>query len=74
MRNMGCYAQAIDDFNKALALDSNNPIIYANRGLVWRKLERYEKAIDDYSNEIKFGGNNTKALNNRAYCLARLGK
>ena len=39
-----------------------------------RKLDRFEAAIDDYTNEIKFGtSNNVKALNNRAYCFAKLG-
>ena len=37
-------------------------------------MERYEAAIDDYSNELKYGSsNNVKALNNRAYCFAKLG-
>jgi len=38
-----------------------------------RKMERYEAAIEDYSNEMKHGtANNVKALNNRAYCYAKL--
>jgi len=54
-------------------LDKTNPIIYSNRGLVNRKMERYEAAIEDYSNEMKHGtANNVKALNNRAYCYAKL--
>lgn len=66
--------KSIEDFNKALELDSQNSIIYSNRGLVNRKLERYDSAIEDYSNEIKFGPpNNIKAFNNRAYCFAKLG-
>ncbi len=65
---------SIEDFNKAIELDSQNSIIYSNRGLVNRKLEQFDKAIDDYGNEIKFGPpNNIKAFNNRAYCFAKLG-
>ena len=42
-----------------------------------RKLERYEEAIEDYSSELKYGGEaqgagNIKALNNRAYCFAKI--
>ena len=67
--------QSIEDFNKAINLDSQNSIIYSNRGLVNRKLEKYDKAIEDYSNEIKYGPpNNVKAFNNRAYCFAKLGQ
>ena len=66
--------KSIEDFDKAILLDSQNSIIYSNRGLVNRKLERFENAIEDYSNEIKFGPqNNIKAFNNRAYCYAKLG-
>jgi tetratricopeptide (TPR) repeat protein len=46
---------SIIDFDKAIELDGRNPIIYSNRGLVNRKMERYEEAIQDYNNEIKFG-------------------
>ena len=66
--------KSIKDFDKAIELDSTNSIIYSNRGLVNRKLERFEQSIEDYSNEIKYGpANNIKAFNNRAYCYAKLG-
>ena len=65
---------SIHDFDQAIKLDNSNPIIYSNRGLVNRKMERFEGAIEDYSNEMKYGtANNVKALNNRAYCFAKLG-
>lgn len=65
--------KSIKDFDKAIELDSSNSIIYSNRGLVNRKLEKFEKSIEDYSNEIKYGpANNIKAFNNRAYCYAKL--
>lgn len=67
--------KSILDFDQAIELDPQNSIIYSNRGLVNRKLERYEQSIEDYSNEIKYGPpNNVKAFNNRAYCYAKLGQ
>lgn len=64
---------SINDFDQAIQLDPTNPIIYSNRGLVNRKMERFSAAIDDYTNEISYGtSNNIKALNNRAYCSAKL--
>jgi tetratricopeptide (TPR) repeat protein len=74
---MGKLELSIIDFDKAIELDSTNPTIYSNRGLVNRKLEKYEKAVQDYSMELKFcsePSKNLKALNNRAYCLAKLEK
>jgi tetratricopeptide (TPR) repeat protein len=66
---MGVLEKALEDFNKAIEIDGQNSIIYANRGLVNRKMENYEKAIEDYGQEIKYGPhNNIKAYNNRAYC------
>jgi len=44
--------KSINDFNQAIVLDSKNPIIYSNRGLVNRKLEKFNEAINDYSLEI----------------------
>ena len=67
--------KSLNDFNRAITLDGQNSIIYSNRGLVNRKMEKFEKAIDDYTNELKFGPpNNIKAFNNRAYCFAKLGQ
>ena len=83
---MGLLQEAINDFDKAVNLDPENPIIYSNRGLVQRKQENYTEAIDDYSLELKYSTNrnkdpknivnhsNIKALNNRAYCYAKIGQ
>lgn len=46
---MGVLEKALEDFNKAIEIDGQNSIIYANRGLVNRKMENYERAIEDYS-------------------------
>ena len=34
---------------------------------------KYEEAIQAYTEEIDFSPDNAKALNNRAFCLAKLG-
>ena len=71
--------KSISDFNMAIGLDSKNAIIYSNRGLVNRKLEKYSDAINDYTLEIEHSPltdegtvQNIKAYNNRAYCLAKI--
>ncbi len=72
---MGQMEKSLEDFDRAIALDSQNSIIYSNRGLVNRKMEKFERAIEDYTNELKYGPpNNLKAFNNRAYCFAKLGQ
>lgn len=72
---MGLLDEAIEDFDKAVELDPQNPIIYSNRGLVKRKQENYTEAIDDYTLELNYGPDkNIKAFNNRAYCFAKIGQ
>ncbi len=69
------FEEALFDYDRAISLEASNPIIYSNRGLVNRKLERFKAAIDDYTNEIANSTpTNLKALNNRAYCFAKLGQ
>jgi tetratricopeptide (TPR) repeat protein len=46
------FDEALFDFDRAISLESTNPIIYSNRGLVNRKLENFEAAIQDYTNEL----------------------
>jgi tetratricopeptide (TPR) repeat protein len=48
------FEEALFDFDKAITLEASNPVIYSNRGLVNRKMERFAAAINDYSNEINF--------------------
>jgi len=70
---MNKFEEALEDFKKALSLDSKNPIIYSNMGLVLRKMEDFETAVYCYSQELICSKENTRTLNNRGYCLAKLG-
>jgi len=70
---MNKFDDALEDFKKALSLDSKNPIIYSNMGLVLRKMEDFETAAYCYSQELIYSSENTRTLNNRGYCLAKLG-
>lgn len=74
---MGNLEASLEDFNKAAELDPLNPVIFSNRGLVLWKLEKFWEAIADYTKEISLGGKQkpwTWALNNRAYCYAKMGE
>lgn len=43
-------------------------------GLVLRKMEDYETAIYCYTQELQYSNDNFRTLNNRGYCLAKLGR
>lgn len=50
---IGDYRKAMDDFNAALKVKSNFPQAYANRALVFVKIEKLPRAIADYDRAIE---------------------
>ena len=47
MVKRGQYDNAIEDFNKAIALDPNYVSAYINRGAAYGKKGQYDNAIED---------------------------
>ena len=70
---LGQYKNAIEDFSKAIALNSNYYTGYNNRGLAYANLGQYENAIEDYNNAINLKPDYVKAYNNRADAYFSLG-
>ena len=48
------FGKAIMHYNEALALKSNDAVIYYNRGVVHFNIDEYDNAISDYTKAIKF--------------------
>src|SRR5215467_13884456 len=48
----GEYQRAIQDYDRALALNSRLFHAYNNRGLVYYKLKEYQRAIEDYDRAL----------------------
>ena len=59
------YQLAIKDFDKAVALEPDNPMAYYYRGLTYRKLENSQQANADYTQAIKLDSRYNSAYNNR---------
>ena len=51
-RLQGSSAQALADFNKAIALRPDNAEAYYNRGLLYQSQRQHQFAIDDFSTAI----------------------
>lgn len=51
------YEEAIEDYNKAIELDSNDIAAYHNRGNSKFCLKHYVEAIEDYDEAIKLDPN-----------------
>jgi len=49
---VGQYEQALDYYNKALALDPRNAIVWNNKGNALCKLGRSEEAIECYDKAL----------------------
>lgn len=59
--------EAIKDLNKLILADSNDPILYINRGNAYFYICDYEEAISDYGKFIQICPENAKAYLIRGY-------
>jgi tetratricopeptide (TPR) repeat protein len=55
------YQKAIQFFNRAIQLNSNNALFYRSRGEVYFKNTEYVKAIKDYKEALRLNPNDTQA-------------
>lgn len=62
------YDKAINDFDRAIAIDANNEEWYRKRGDAYRYSNRYEKSLEDYSRAIKLDANDTILFTARGDC------
>jgi RNA polymerase sigma factor (sigma-70 family) len=61
----GDYAQAIQNYNKAIEIDSGYVHAYNNRGLAYYAMNEYDRAITDYNKAIEIDSDYIHAYNNR---------
>lgn len=66
---------ALQAFEKALALDPSNSKIWRNKGkCLLDELDRYEEALEAYEQAITFDTVNTAALIGKGNCLIKFGR
>lgn len=68
------YAEAIQNYDKAIKLDANDKIAYHNRGLALQTLQRYEEALADFTKVIELDPKNRNAYHNRGLVYYHLGQ
>ena len=66
------YREAIEEFDKAIALDPNEPDFHNNKGLGLTKIGLYEMALCEYDKAIIINPNNVLYVYNKANALSRL--
>ncbi|MCX6146914.1 MAG: tetratricopeptide repeat protein [Candidatus Kapabacteria bacterium] len=71
------YYGAIQDYNKAIELNQDDPYIYFYRGTVYIQLEKYNEAISDLNKCLTIVSSNRekfKSLTEESYHLIGLSK
>jgi tetratricopeptide (TPR) repeat protein len=67
------YNQAINYYNKALALDPNNTAAMTNKGIVLIKLAKYDGALKLFDKVLNISSDNAPALFYKGTALDKLG-
>src|SRR5215207_669911 len=70
----GEYKEAIQYYDKVLAIDGNDTGALVNKGLVLDDLGQYQEAITYYDRALAIDGNDTNALVNKGNALNILGQ
>ncbi|MBI4125287.1 MAG: tetratricopeptide repeat protein [Deltaproteobacteria bacterium] len=70
--DLGRFAEAIEDYDKALALDPKFVQAYISRGVAKHWPDHYAEGIEDYDQAIALDPKHTRAYNNRGFAKAKL--
>ncbi|MBY0523850.1 MAG: protein kinase [Gemmataceae bacterium] len=74
LAELGKYAEAAEDFTRALELDPDNPVSRAARGWAYHVLDAPRLALTDFERVIRLVPDSADALNGRGFARARLGQ
>jgi tetratricopeptide (TPR) repeat protein len=66
----GRYEEALDSFDRCIALEPDSADAYYDRAILYFNLGRYNRAIGDYDKAIELNPNSAAAYNNRGNAYA----
>ena len=69
----GKYQEAMEDFSKAIELDSKSTGAFVNRGVAYHHLGHYQRAIRDFDRAIELDPKLSRGYNNRGVAYGELG-
>jgi tetratricopeptide (TPR) repeat protein len=69
----GQHDRAIEDYNKAIALNPNYAEAYYNRGNAYYFKGQYDRAIEEFNKAIALNPNDATAYNNRGLAYGKKG-
>ncbi len=68
------FNDAINDYNKAIALDSTKADLYHNRAITFFKLYKINESLKDFAKALQLSPNNAEIYENRANLYVSLKK
>ena len=71
---MSEYEQAIEEYDKAIRVDSRNATAYNGRGAAYGQLGQLERAIEDFDESVRLVPKSAQAYVNRGGAYAGLGQ
>jgi tetratricopeptide (TPR) repeat protein len=71
---MGRFDKAIEDYDKAIAVNPFWSAAYYNRALIFDRMGRFDKAIEDYDKAIALNPSDPNAYNNRGTVFYKMGR
>ncbi|XP_034173674.1 stress-induced phosphoprotein 1 [Osmia lignaria lignaria] len=70
----GRFEEAIKHYTEAIALDTNNHVLYSNRSAAYAKAGKYEQALEDAEKTVSLKPDWAKGYSRKGSVLAYLGK
>lgn len=68
------FSEGLEDYEKSLELNPDNPLAYNNRGYTYNLIGEYEKAIIDFDKAIELEPEHAYPYNNRGLAKIKLGR
>ncbi|MEM2982780.1 MAG: tetratricopeptide repeat protein [Candidatus Bathyarchaeia archaeon] len=70
----GNFLKALQDYDKAIKLDPQNPVAYFWRGRTCLKMEQYDRAISDLKRAVELKPDYPEAYDNLGWLCGKIGK
>uniref|UniRef100_A0A336K8R8 CSON000625 protein n=1 Tax=Culicoides sonorensis TaxID=179676 RepID=A0A336K8R8_CULSO len=68
------YQEAINMYNKAIALDATNPVFYCNRAAAFSRIGDYNRAAEDCKMSLKYDPKYSKAYGRLGLAYSKMNK
>lgn len=68
------YAEALQTYNEAIALDATNPVFYCNRAAAFSRLGDYGRAAEDCKMSLKYDPKYSKAYGRLGLAYSKMNK